>query len=533
MATPPILGADIELGNAWTGGGPRSNLDAARLVLNAVRGVGPARGFAPPVPWIDPFGEGGRHWLANGGSIYIDMSHLEVCPPETASARDHAAAFHAMLRLVRAARRRAVASLPEGEDLFVNAHVTDGTLSTSWGAHLDVTTSRPLWHDLLGNRRPHRTALLAAIVAALVPLFGQGAVLPFGGGCRFVTSARAMHLGDIVTLATTEAFRRGLLNSRDEPHAGDDLARLHLIAFDTNLQPASIFLRCGLLQLALAAMEAGWFDAGLLLDDPVAAARAWSFALAPDSAGPQSDLAARPQGGRIGLVDFHRRLLVGLRRVVDRGEVTDAVVPEGRAILDLFAETLDDVERRDLPRLARRLDWALKWQYLEELGPDLDDPRLRLLDQYYSHVDDRVGLFWTAWREGQVDRIIDDAAIGRFMTAGDPHSRSSLRGELVRRLRPWITDMDWSYIEVGRPRGCWPRYARVELPDPALPGGARLAELRQRYPDDAALLNAAFESADPLNPRQGLASTAGALDKPGANGRGATEWKGLPSPSTS
>ncbi len=36
MPSPPILGADIELGNAWTGNAYRTNLDAASRVVRKV-----------------------------------------------------------------------------------------------------------------------------------------------------------------------------------------------------------------------------------------------------------------------------------------------------------------------------------------------------------------------------------------------------------------------------------------------------------------------------------------------------------------
>mgnify|MGYP000615072306 CR=1 FL=1 len=46
----------------------------------------------------------GRKFLAtNGGCIYIDSNHLEICLPEVRRALEHVAAWHAMLRIARAA----------------------------------------------------------------------------------------------------------------------------------------------------------------------------------------------------------------------------------------------------------------------------------------------------------------------------------------------------------------------------------------------------------------------------------------------
>jgi hypothetical protein len=232
MTTPfaPVLGADIELGNSWTGSDSRTNLEAATRVLRQVGRQWRFCGVGPDEFSGTGAGEWGRHWLLNGGCIYIDMSHVEVCPSETRSARDHAAAVHAMYRIVSICRRRAVERLPEGEDLFVNIHNSDGTLATSWGAHLNVCVSRTLWNDVFRQHRPHVMALLASFVAATVPVFGQGMIVPLKKGARYVTSARAHHVGSLVTLSTTEAFNRGLLNSRDEGHGCDDRARLTAIA---------------------------------------------------------------------------------------------------------------------------------------------------------------------------------------------------------------------------------------------------------------------------------------------------------------
>ena len=189
---PPILGADIELSNAWIGAPWGSNLEAASLLL---RQVGSRRKACGCTPGGEAASSGrlewGRRWLTNGGCVYVNMAHLELCTPETHSARDHAAAVHAMIQLARSCRRRAVASLSEGQDLFVSVHNSDGTLGTSWGAHQNVTVSRRLWDDLFQQRKPHLMALLASFMAAAVPVFGQGMVVPLKRGCHYATSARA------------------------------------------------------------------------------------------------------------------------------------------------------------------------------------------------------------------------------------------------------------------------------------------------------------------------------------------------------
>jgi proteasome accessory factor A len=498
MDSTIVVGADIELGNCWTTPhGSRSNLEAASRVLQSLGRLRPFHGFCGSA-WGSTQGEWGRQWLKNGSCIYCDMSHVECATQEVASARDHAAAVHAAVRIVRSARRRALAALPPRDDLFVNVHTSDGTPETSWGAHLNFMIPRRLWNAVFHHHKPHLMAMLASFMAAAVPVFGQGLVLRSADGCRYMTSARAHHLGSLVTLATTEAFNRGLLNSRDEPHADGEWARLHLIAFDANLQPAAIFMRTGLAQLFLAALDTGWFNPDLLLDDPVAAAFAWSAGFDLES-GRFSPAARRPGRSSIELTDWHQTLARDLDQLLTAGLIPESVVPEGAAILQMWTETLDGLARGDMPLVAARLDWALKWQTLALLPGwqgDLGDPRLRLLDQYYGHVDDRVGLFWDSWRRGAVDRVIGDETIRHFMFAGDLHTRSGLRAELVRRLGPWIWSMDWDHVEVAAADRSWPwrtHRRRIALADPAASSAELIAELRDRFPDDRSLLNHVLE----------------------------------------
>ncbi|HEV3120997.1 MAG TPA: proteasome accessory factor PafA2 family protein, partial [Isosphaeraceae bacterium] len=245
----------------------------------------------------------------------------------------------------------------------------------------------------------------------------------------------------------------------------------------------------------VAALERGWFDAGLLIDNPVDAVQGWAWSFCAETGAMRPGRVPRPGGTPIGLFEWHKRLLKDLRNLVGSGVIPDTIVPEGAHILDLWEETLEDLIRADLPRLARRLDWALKWSILSEVvsSPgDLDDQQLRLLDQYYGHIDDRVGLFWPFWKQGLVDKVIDASAVRRFLTAGDPRTRSGLRGELVRRLKPWIDTMDWSYVELSREgqRAWWQpsERRRVALADPSEESGPRIEQLRSLVPEDSQLL---------------------------------------------
>src|ERR1041385_8301242 len=138
---PKLCGADIELGNFVLGlPGIDTGPIASRALLAEVEGLPPERGISY-TPYTgnwssyscgrsknadrDSHDDGtwnpqdwGRKYLpTNGGCIYIDLNHLELCLPETLSAWDHASAWHAMLRIARRAMDSANARLPEGRSI--------------------------------------------------------------------------------------------------------------------------------------------------------------------------------------------------------------------------------------------------------------------------------------------------------------------------------------------------------------------------------------------------------------------------------
>ena len=99
--------------------------------------------------------------------------------------------------------------------------------------------------------RPVAPARLEQVYAAVLEFEqpGRAAVRVRGAACangrrrrcrdgNRLLRARAHQIGELTGWSTTNAYRRNLVNRRDEPHAGAVRARLHLIGFDANLQPA-------------------------------------------------------------------------------------------------------------------------------------------------------------------------------------------------------------------------------------------------------------------------------------------------------
>ncbi|HEY7313009.1 MAG TPA: proteasome accessory factor PafA2 family protein [Gemmataceae bacterium] len=433
-----VIGADFELANAIETDGRygRNVADAARLLLAQIPG------YPRTTYWAGTTIEWGRRFLAgNGGSAYIDSDHLEINLPEHLHAADHAAHVHAGLRIARLAQEQASAQLDDGERLNVLASVSDG--QKSWGHHLNIMVRRRLFDDLFG-RKPHLTGFLATHLATATLYTGQGQVGAGNGraACDFQLAQRPDWFETLTGIQTTH--HRPLLNTRDEPHAGSEFARMHIIFFDNVLCPIANYLKGGTTQLVLAMLEAGWIDPMLALDDPLAAcwevSRDWTL---------KQPLALVGRGRKASAVEVQQRLAELAGEFVASGAAGDSVAG-AEDILACWRQTLDWLARRDLAALARRCDWALKFLLLDRQrgrhGLTWRSPEVKCLDLRYASLDPRDGLFLQLSAAGHVEAMPSAERIERFMSEPPDETRAYLRVHLLRRFGEDVMDMDWDRI---------------------------------------------------------------------------------------
>jgi proteasome accessory factor A len=338
----------------------------------------------------------------NGGCAYIDLDHLELCLPEVLSARDHVAAWHALLRIAARAQADANAELPEGQRIHVLANNSDGR-GNSYGSHLDFLITRRAWNNIFHRRLQH-LLYLAAYQASSIVFAGQGKVGSENGAvanpCDYQLSQRADFIEVLMGVQTT--FNRPLINSRDEALTGvsvamdspaQTMARLHVIFYDSTLCHVAGLLKVGVMQIILAMIEAEKINPHLILDDPVAAVHVWSR----DPL--LSQRAALVSGQEVTAVELQLRFLDEAKAFVDGGGCDD-IVPEAEMIIELWADTLEKLRARNLSALAPRIDWVQKLALLQralqqrtELG--WDSPQIKHLDHLYSALDG--GLYQTSW----------------------------------------------------------------------------------------------------------------------------------------
>ncbi len=527
VGVPKVCGGDVELGNIIVGlTGPNSTCSqASRALLHEINGIGrdgPGHGRSAPVDghgsaepgavvratppssgcfagptqynYGDNYGynygggssynsqwgstynpqDYGRKYLAsNGGCIYIDLNHLELCLPEVRSAHDHVAAWHAMLLIARDAMCAANAKLPEGRRIMVLVNNTDDH-GHSYGGHMNFLVSRRCWDNIF-HYKPHYMSYLTSYLTSSILFTGAGKVGSANGrpAVDFQIAQRADFYETLTGLQTTH--RRPIVNSRDEPlcegpagvdgRLGPGLARMHVIFFDSTLCHVASLLKVGATQIVLAMIEQEQIDPSLMLDDPLKALLRWSHDPSLDSK------AKRVWGGRCTAAEMQQAILEGAQRFVSRGRA-DGIVPQAREIVGIWQETIDLFEKRDFAALAGKIDWVLKKALLDRAisrrGLRWDAPEIRHLDHLYCSLDPDEGLYWACQRDGVVQRVVTASEIERFVHEPPDDTRAWLRAKILRSMPPEsISSVDWDGIRFRFRRdgaSAWQSYDYCQLP---------------------------------------------------------------------
>jgi hypothetical protein len=523
VCIPKLMGADAELGNLILGlaGEHGTGREASHALLAEVDGLPDATarpdlvpvgvytggGFhgtefpgTPAAHLYTPYGattdqthnpqDVGRKFLdSNGGCIYVDLDHLEVCTPEVLTAHEFVAAWHAMLRIARDALAAANAKRPEGQRVMVLVNSSDGR-GNAYGSHLNFLVTRRLWDDLFIRRlHPDLFVLIAYQVSSIV-CTGQGKVGSENGrpDVPYQISQRADFFDQLVGPQTT--YNRPIVNSRDEPLCGEahnrnastsdetGLARLHCIFYDSTLCHGSTLLKVGVMQIVLSMLEAGRLDASLMLEDPLSALMAYSH-------DPRLTARARLADGRaVTAVELQSMFCERARAHVEAGDC-DGLVPGASAIVDLWEDTLGKLAQRDFDSLAPRLDWVLKYAQIERAltnrGLDWSAPEAKHLDHLFSSLDADEGVYWALEKAGLTEMLVDNASIERLRRMPPENTRAWTRAMLLRQLpRARIRSVDWDRIELA-PTFPGQAAAVVHLPDPL---GHTRAQWRHMVGDD-------------------------------------------------
>ena len=264
-ANPILTSTQAVLAYAAAAGIPRAK--RTRWDYEVESPLRDARGFdlsrsSGPVPVVDADEVGAANMiLTNGARLYVDHAHPEYSAPEVTDPMDAVIWDKAGERVMEAAARH-VASVPGAAKLQLYKNNVDGK-GASYGTH----------ENYLMSRQTPFSAIIAGLTTFMVSrqvVTGSGRVGigPSGDEPGFQLSQRADYIEVEVGLETT--LKRGIINTRDEPHAdADKYRRLHVIIGDANLAETSTYLKVGTTALVLDLIEEGVDLSDLVLARPV------------------------------------------------------------------------------------------------------------------------------------------------------------------------------------------------------------------------------------------------------------------------
>jgi proteasome accessory factor A len=376
--------------------------------------------------------------LTNGARLYVDHAHPEFSAPEVTNARDAVIWDKAGERVMEEAAMRA-RTVPEQPPFQLYKNNVDGK-GASYGAHENYLMAR--------------STPFAAVVSGLIPFFasrqvvcgsGRVGIGPAGETAGFQLSQRADYIEVEVGLETT--LKRGIINTRDEPHAdADKYRRLHVIIGDANLAEYATYLKVGTSALVLDLIEAGERFDDLRLAEPVRAVHAISH---DPTLAATVELAA---GGRVTGLDlqraYHERVAAHVQREGEEGEVAGDV-------LRMWGEVLDALER-DPMECADRLDWPAKLQLMEGYrardGVGWASSRLHLVDLQYSDVRLDKGLYNRLVARGSMKRLVTEEEVRAAVTTPPEDTRAYFRGRCLERYPSEVAAASWDSVifDLGR-----------------------------------------------------------------------------------
>jgi proteasome accessory factor A len=260
-----------------------------------------------------------------------------------------------------------------------------------------------------------------------------------GDEAGFQLSQRADYIEVEVGLETT--LKRGIINTRDEPHAdADKYRRLHVIIGDANLAEMSTYLKVGTTALVLDLIEAGVDLTDLQLARPVTAVHHISH-----------DPTLR---ATVALADGRELTGLALQRIY-HDRVAKFVSAEGNDdprvtdLLEKWAMVLDLLERDPL-ECSHLLDWPAKLRLLEGArsreGLGWAAPKLHLIDLQYSDVRLDKGLYNLLVSRGSMERLVTEQQVLDAVDAPPIDTRAYFRGECLRRFGADIAAASWDSV---------------------------------------------------------------------------------------
>ena len=375
--------------------------------------------------------------LTNGARLYVDHAHPEYSAPEVTNPRDAVIWDKAGERVMEEAARKA-ATVPGQAQLQLYKNNVDGK-GASYGSHENYLCSRETpFTSVIGGLTPFFVSRQVMTGAGRVGIGAQG------DEPGYQLSQRSDYVEVEVGLETT--LKRGIINTRDEPHAdADKYRRLHVILGDANLAEYATYLKLGATALVLDMIEAGVRFDELKLDEPVRAVHQISH---DPTLQAKVELAnGRKYTGLDLQFAYHEMASAHL----DRNGADET----SKEVLRVWGEILDALAR-DPAECADRLDWPAKLRLLEGYR-DRDrlgwaSPRLHMVDLQYTDVRLDKGLYNRLVTRGSMKRMVSEEEVLAAVTTPPTDTRAYFRGRALEKYPNSIAAASWDSVifDVGR-----------------------------------------------------------------------------------
>jgi proteasome accessory factor A len=301
-----------------------------------------------------------------------------------------------------------------------------------------------------------RSTTFPSIVAGLTPFFvtrqvvcgaGRVGIGSSGDESGYQIAQRSDYIEVEVGLETT--LKRGIINTRDEPHAdADKYRRLHVIIGDANMSEYSTLLKVGTTALVLDMIEKGVRFDELRLAEPVRSVHRISH---DPSLKTTVDLV---DGRKMTGLDVQQAYFEKAAKHVENTMGAD--VDEATAeVLALWGEVLDALARDPL-ECADRLDWPAKLRllegYRERDGLAWNSGRLALVDLQYTDVRMGKGLYNRLAARGSMKRLVDEEDVLDAMRTPPEDTRAYFRGRCLERYPTEVAAASWDSVifDLGR-----------------------------------------------------------------------------------
>ncbi|MPY82757.1 MAG: proteasome accessory factor PafA2 [Actinophytocola sp.] len=442
-ANPVLTSTQIVLAYAAAVDIPRSR--RARWDYEVESPLRDARGFdltgpsnQPQDPDVEDLGAA-NVILTNGARLYVDHAHPEYSAPEVTNAWDAVIWDKAGERVMEQAAMKA-ATVPGQPRLQLYKNNVDGK-GASYGTHENYLMARATpFTSVIGGLTPFFVSRQVVTGSGRVGIGQQGEE------DGYQLSQRADYIEVEVGLETT--LKRGIINTRDEPHAdADKYRRLHVIIGDANLSEYSTYLKLGTTALVLDMIESGVSFDDLKLREPVRAVRQVSHDPTLKATVELAD------GRKLTGLDLQR--IYHERAVAYAERESSEISEQSKDVLRIWGEVLDALAR-DPDECADRLDWVAKLKLLEgyrsrdNLG--WAAPRLHLIDLQYSDVRLDKGLYNRLVTRGTMKRLVDEDDVQAAIMNPPDDTRAYFRGRALEKYAASIAAASWDSVifDIGR-----------------------------------------------------------------------------------